>query len=295
VDAQRSAVVDARRAALGGLIDYAGPFPPARLPIAAAAAEYERVRDSDDGWLMSRFAAPADALSDLARALRAPAPVTAILAADATGQVAHAAQQLDGPARARVRVEMVEARLPARAVSAADVRELCRAVATHLPGVEAIFLEIVDAGSSEMTLDVLAAWDGPPRVGAKLRFGGAAGVPSPAVAAAFLVGCAQRGLRAKGTAGLHLPLRGPDAHGFLNLLVAASLAHEGAAADAVESALGDDEPAAIALDGERLRWRERTFPATALSRMRAELLLGFGSCSIAEPADGLRLIGAIGS
>jgi hypothetical protein len=61
----------------------------------------------------------------------------------------------------------------------------------------------------------------------------------------------------------------------------------------VERALSDDGPAAIALDGEALRWRGRTFPATALARMRTELLLGFGSCSIAEPADGLRLMGAI--
>jgi hypothetical protein len=291
VDARRSAAVDARRAALGGLIDYAGPFPPARLPIAAAAAEYERVRESDDGWLMSRFAAPADALLELARALRAPAPVTAILAQDATEQVARVAEQLGGPAR----VEMVEARLPARAVTAADVHELCSAVARHLPGVEAIFLEIVDLGSSEATLDVLAAWDGPPSVGAKLRFGGVAGVPSPAVAAAFLVGCARRGLRAKATAGLHHPLREAGAHGFLNLLVAACLAHDDAPVDEVERALADDERGVIALDGERLRWRERTFSATALARMRAELLLGFGSCSIAEPADGLRLIGALES
>jgi len=46
---------DARRALLAQLWDYAGMFPPAELPLEEAVAEWERVRASDDAWLVNCF------------------------------------------------------------------------------------------------------------------------------------------------------------------------------------------------------------------------------------------------
>ena len=51
--------MDARRALLANLFDYAGVFPPAELPLDAALAEWWRIRASDDAWLVNRFVARA--------------------------------------------------------------------------------------------------------------------------------------------------------------------------------------------------------------------------------------------
>ena len=47
------------RAFLAGLIDYAGLFPPAALPLGPALAEYARHRAGPDAWMLGRFIVPA--------------------------------------------------------------------------------------------------------------------------------------------------------------------------------------------------------------------------------------------
>src|SRR6476659_4618339 len=51
--------MDARRALLTHLFDYAGVFPPAQLPLEDALAEWRRIRASDDAWLVNRYVARA--------------------------------------------------------------------------------------------------------------------------------------------------------------------------------------------------------------------------------------------
>jgi hypothetical protein len=52
-------------ALLANLIDYAGLFPPASLPLAAALANYRRYRSSDRAWMLGRFVLPAAQVPDL--------------------------------------------------------------------------------------------------------------------------------------------------------------------------------------------------------------------------------------
>ena len=56
---------DARRAALGGLIDHAALFPPASMPMVDALAEDARVRAAPEAWLVRRFVVPASRLDEL--------------------------------------------------------------------------------------------------------------------------------------------------------------------------------------------------------------------------------------
>jgi hypothetical protein len=60
-----AAVADARRAALGGLVDHAALFPPASLPLPQALAEDARVRKAPEAWLVRRFVVPASRLAEL--------------------------------------------------------------------------------------------------------------------------------------------------------------------------------------------------------------------------------------
>lgn len=48
-------MTDARRVLFAGLWDYAGVFPPAQLPLEDAVAEWERIKASDDAWMLNRF------------------------------------------------------------------------------------------------------------------------------------------------------------------------------------------------------------------------------------------------
>jgi hypothetical protein len=51
--------LDARRALLAHLWDYAGVFPPAELPLEGALAEWRRIGASDDAWMVNCFVARA--------------------------------------------------------------------------------------------------------------------------------------------------------------------------------------------------------------------------------------------
>ncbi len=53
------------RALLTELIDYAGLFPPSKLPLYQAIRNYARYRQEDDAWMLGRFIIPASRLEDL--------------------------------------------------------------------------------------------------------------------------------------------------------------------------------------------------------------------------------------
>jgi hypothetical protein len=123
----------------------------------------------------------------------------------------------------------------------------------------------------------------------KYRTGGPAPeyFPSPEVLAAAIAGCRRRGLQFKLTAGLHRAVRhrdletGFDHHGFLNVLVAAAEAAEGADVDDLAATLRCTDAADLAA-----RARKR------LDRTRP-LWTGFGSCSIDEPLEDLLHLGLL--
>jgi hypothetical protein len=156
--------------------------------------------------------------------------------------------------------------------------------------------EVALGADRDLVLDALEAH----RLRAKIRMGGTTGAlfPQPEAVADFLLEVARRNLPFKATAGLHHPLRGEyrltydpgsdsaPMFGFVNLAVATLVAMAGEPAPAVAAALLETDPGSIAADGATLRWRERTFEAPAIERLRG-LFHGFGSCSFREPMDEL--------
>jgi hypothetical protein len=120
---------------------------------------------------------------------------------------------------------------------------------------------------------------------AKLRCGGAS-VPTVARVAAFVRACRDHRVAFKATAGLHHPVRRDGGHGFLNLLAAAALGDE-------EAILEDADATSFSLDDEALRWRDRAVSAAAIARVRRDLFVSFGSCSVQEPVDDLTALGIL--
>jgi hypothetical protein len=264
---------DARRALLGELIDYAGLFPPAQLPMEQALAGYREARAGAHAWMLHRFVCPTARLSELGAEASWPITVTA-KPSELEAIVAY-----DGP----LRLDAVEVRLSPEA----DADEVARIAESSLPR---CFVEVpLGAGMDEL-LDALAD----ARLAAKVRCGGAVAAPEPAALAGFIAGCSARDLEWKATAGLHHPLRHQDTasgeweHGFLNVLAAAGVAAAGADTSEVEEVLACADADAFALDATGLRWRGRALGPEARRRFD-----GYGSCSFDEPVKDLIGLGIL--
>ena len=60
------------RVLLGSIVDYAGLFPPARLPLDQAVRNYLRYRSEPESWMLGRFVLPAARLDESGDWLAAP-------------------------------------------------------------------------------------------------------------------------------------------------------------------------------------------------------------------------------
>lgn len=290
---------DARRQALAGLIDYAGLFPPASLELESAVAEYRAARTGADAWLLDRFICPAGRLVDLARVLVAtmqPREAAWSLVVTATPEEARLVSDFAAELGRSARIDVVEMKLPEGATSA----RLADLLATFD---RVVFFEVPWQEAVVESLALLAATRAASgrSLGAKLRCGGltADSFPPVPVVAGFLVECVRNRLPVKATAGLHHPIRHTDPitgfthHGFLNLLAATALAHAGAPVDTIAAVLAETDAAAFDLGSGGLSWREHRLGADALSAMRRDFFVGYGSCSIAEPVADLTALGIL--
>ena len=97
----------------------------------------------------------------------------------------------------------------------------------------------------------------------------------------MITGCAERGLPLKATQGLHRAVRTEHEHGFLNLLLACSAALR---AGDVKAALAEQSADALLA----------ALPDAGLARkVRSELLVSYGTCSLEEPVQELQALGVL--
>ncbi len=285
------------RALLSGAIDYAGLFPPARLDMAAAVAEYLAHRASPDAWALGRFVVPVSGLEAFAAETGPVAgtdgrliPVTALIGAATADDV----EVIEGFNR---ECTVHGARVDAVEVKAAT-DSVVRSVLAAIPSRWARYVEIVALGSgTAASLDAIrrgAAF-------AKVRTGGTTpeAIPTPDRLLDFLAGAARRKVAFKATAGLHYPVRGlhpltgsadgPSGvmYGYLNLMIAAAILWGGGDRSLARKALLESEISAFALNGDALLWHDLRFDGDALGRMRNDFCHGFGSCSFREPLEAL--------
>lgn len=288
------------RELLAGLVDYAGLFPPAALPMGEAVARYASYRRLPHAWALGRFVVPAaqlGALADAAIAHRTaneePWPVSALVGDDLDADAAAIRDaEANHPA---LRVDTVETR-------AATAQEIQRRAAA-LAGERAIYMELPIADEPrDLLIAVQVAG-----ARAKVRMGGVTADAFPAVAhaARILSRCAELQLPFKATAGLHHPLTGEyrltyadDAptgtmFGFLNVFLAAAFARAGMD-DATLAALLDERDAGTMRFGnDDVRWRAHCLTRADLAAVRTEIAIAFGSCSFREPIDDLLALGLL--
>jgi hypothetical protein len=183
--------MDAQKALFARLIDHAPTFPPAELPLADGLAEHARVRESDDGWIVSRFVCPASKLAELG-----DEPLRLSVVLD-TGTLPEPDERIEAIEAAGIDPEVLFDAAPE--------------VYCELPLRDDISFRILRLGELGLR--------------AKVRCGGAV-TPSVTRLAEFVEACRRLEVPFKATAGLHNPLRSGDEHGFLNLLAAAVFGDE---------------------------------------------------------------------
>ncbi len=306
------------QAFMAQIIDYAGLFPPARLPLEPALANYLRYRQGPDAWMLARFVLPVSRLSELAGRKFQPPLRLSLLGRggpDAESWLATLAQEMAALAAfqeahpGQVQVELFEARLPEDLLRAGDPDQIAALAdaAQELLGPEIrAFYEIppplFQGADWSALLPVavagLARLDG--AVGFKLRCGGVEPrmIPSASQVAAALMVCHEGDVPLKCTAGLHHPVRrrdpdlGVPTHGFVNVFGAGLLLFgAGLNRSTLEAILQEEDPAAFAFTDQGFAWRDLALGVEALARLRQRALLSFGSCSFDEPRDDLRGLG----
>ena len=286
------------RAALAGVIDYAGLFPPASLSLARVVANHQQYFDEPRSWLLGRLILPLAALDDVESMLP---------------QAGESTWTISVLARSHAEVDAVASRvaafndrqLPAAIVAvelAADSTGEIERLATAVPERYERYIEVPLHARLPELIDAVAA-NG---CYAKVRTGGieARAFPESEALSRFMTVCSSRAVPFKATAGLHHPVRGsyrltyepqsPAAlmHGFVNLVVAAGLL----AFDRIDerdaaAVLETSEASAFHMEDDRIGWGPHRLSLEECKHTRAHVLRSVGSCSFEEPIEDLERIG----
>lgn len=306
---------------LTGLIDYAGLFPPAKLPMNRAVEEYNRQRLGSDAFALNRFICTASRLDELTEHGRMLMPGTFAtsgyreMAGPGMGEPWSISVVIDTELGEAVRaIDAFNERHAGEEGGAAKVSTVELKAATPgdidaaLDGIPKELLPYFEIPIDADCRGFVAALAGQDGVGAKVRCGGIKPEMIPPVehVAAFITACASADVPFKATAGLHHPIRSeqpltydenpPRAvmHGFVNVFVAAALANARLIDEAgCRDVLNETDPGAFGFTDDAVSWRDMSIELVPFARARERFALGYGSCSFTEPLEDLRKLGML--
>ena len=245
------------KALLSNLIDYAGLYPPAALPLPDVSEKYAAYRASPHSWMLNRVVLPAAKLAE--------APV---------GEGWRITLLVDSePGPLPPQVETLETKLPHRL----SLPTYCEVPVGQLTDA---FAKVRTGGltpdaipSPETIADFLKR-----AASRRLPFKATAGLHHPI-----------RSLRP-----LTYAADSPRAamHGFLNVFIAAAFAWYGEDM-LLEEILQEENPQAFAFAGDVLQWRDYGLTIEQIQAARRDFAHSFGSCSFEEPVADLRELGLL--
>jgi hypothetical protein len=293
------------------IIDYAGLYPPAGLPLPEVVSNFSGYRQHPAAWMLARLIIPVNRLSEFAETARTswslsepeqlpwrisclvPAPEDNLQAFEQAWQQI---MQFNQTHSAQAVIDAVETKC--------DSVPLLQKAATICQSEIATYWELPHTRSCTDLLSTLAALG--PAYRAKIRTGGVQAQLIAAVqdVARFLHECAAARVAFKATAGLHHPLRAeyrltyeansPCAtmHGFLNVFSAAVAAwSQRASAEQLADLLTTSTPAAFQFGESGFSVRNWRCSLEEIQTTRERFAIGFGSCSFSEPVEDLRELG----
>jgi hypothetical protein len=289
---------------LESIVDYAGMFPPAKLDLPAAMANYEIYCRSAEVWMLGRFILSASRLNEFFALLPTltakdsqpiPWSLSIIISPNWETDLA----QL--PALSQ-HEKIAIASLEFSPLSPAEIAKII----PRLPvGVESFF-EIPWNSNLEIYLDVLRST----KAAAKIRTGGITpeSFPHSTQICRSILAFARTKIPFKATAGLHHPLPGKypltyesnsasaPMHGFLNVALLAALAYgeKVTESEGIEL-LAESSATSFQWHEDGIAWRDRYLHISDLAASRRYFFRSFGSCSFQEPIDDLKQMTASGA
>ncbi|MEH7342381.1 hypothetical protein V7122_00595 [Bacillus sp. JJ1532] len=281
------------------LIDYAGLFPPAQLPLRAAILNYHSYLHKEDSWMLGPFVIPASQLGELEsfRDLfneQYPLRLSIILSkSDELKIDLNAIQLFMETYETAGMIDAIEVP-PSLQMNLGIFDKLDKFISGYR-----IYCEI--AGTIEQlqsSLDRIKFLnqDYSRPIGIKFRMGGIAAnlFPSPEEAAFVIHECKKRELSLKFTAGLHHPIRqyrkevGTFMHGFVNVFTASIMAHSlSIPKETIQAILLEDNPENFTFTTNELIWRNLAVSSLEINAARDVFALSYGSCSFDEPREEL--------
>ncbi len=315
------------RALLTGIIDYAGLFPPAKLPLDAAVENYAVYEKGEHAWMLSRFVCGASILpgmdiyvSALSRGQAGGWPIAVagrggedlISFLEVLQQDLASINTFCRAAGLSAEVDVFEVKFPEAVIKGGSesvyelVERSSEVFASGAPGVRPFYEIGFGRGGPEAVYESLSVlkkfndkWAGERYrpAGAKIRTGGAdaTAIPSSNQLAFFIRACSKLGLTYKATAGLHRPLRhadkamGTEVHGFLNVFVAAALAHASELTlPKIVTILECTKIGDFEFSGDGLSCCGQHATLDQIATAREQGCVSFGSCSFDEPVEGLQ-------
>ena len=247
------------RALLADLIDYAGLYPPAALPLPIVLERYRGFRASPDHWILKRLVLPAAALAETALE---PGWRVTLLVDGEPGALPEQVETLETKSGERLSLPTYcEAPLAAIGRDAYAKVRTGGLTPEMIPAPAELAAFLCDAAARRMPFKATAGLHHPIRSERALTY--AADSPRATM------------------------------HGFLNVFCAAAMAWHGAEEAVVAGLLEETDPAALEFSDSGLCWRGRQLTAAQIQSARREFAHGFGSCSFEEPVSELRELGLL--
>lgn len=298
-------------ALLSKSVDYAGLFPPAALDMDTVVSNYAEYLGTSQRWMLARLIIPAMRLTEFHDSAKAfltddvswalSALVPPVSDEQKFESALAAVSQFNGQ-RDVYGGAVVEA-METRASSPDEIKRIGESVPS---GME-VFIEIPHASDPSELVEQIKEIDGQSggKLRAKIRTGGVTQelIPSVSEVSRFISVCVRFDVGFKATAGLHHPLRNEFAltyeddsprgtmHGFVNVLVASSLAWQHKLnAEAIGEILSDGKRENFEFSDRRIRWRDCSMEANEVARLRESKISSFGSCSFVEPVQDLQAL-----
>ena len=306
------------KAFLSQIIDYAGLYPPASLPLEEAIRNFVKYQKDTEVWMLSRFIIPAKRLAELSLLAEKIFPTEEVLSFSVLG---HGGKDIDEfienlkldiadiDVFRKVRsvvVDVFEVALPLSALADnSNAHDLVKKTADVLNknGLTVYFEAPFGEGWQDRAEKLIRALRKikDKHVGFKLRIGGvtADAFPSTEQVAWAIASTRDAGVPIKATAGLHHPVRHYNEsvqtkmHGFINVFGSGVLAAaNNLSIEQIQAILEDEDPANFIFDETGFAWKNLRVATSEIMRVRHQIV-SFGSCSFDEPREDLRKLGLL--
>jgi len=308
---------------LGGIVDYSGLFPPAKLDMRPVCENYAAYMRSEHEWMLGRLVVPVSRFAEFEEAsadllttdddAEEAWLISAVVGQDVDADISkifefnarHASDEDggDGETNGLAMVDVIEV----RADSVERIEEILDLVPEQLEA----FIEVPWDRDNR---GLIAAIGGPGRSGgedeagafAKIRTGhvNAELIPTPEAVARFIMNCAQARVPFKATAGLHHPIRADypltyepgsaiaTMHGIFNVFTAAAMARiKRADEQTLLEILNEKDASKFVFADDTLTYNGVTLTSEELVTTRDSFALSIGSCSFTEPTEDITALG----